>query len=63
MDSVEKDLQNRKDEIEKELELLFNANLKIVAWNVPEVDDDEAARLLWDILNQKLQKIKEEFVK
>ncbi len=63
MNSVEKDLQNRKDEIEKELELLFTTNLKITAWDVPEVDDDEAASILWNILNNKLQKLKEEFVK
>ncbi len=63
MDAVQKDLQNRKSEIEKELELLFKANLKIVDWDVPEPDDEEAALILWNILNDKLQEIKTKFVK
>ena len=63
MDAVQKDLQNRKDEIENELELLFKANLKIVDWDVPESDDKEAAIVLWNILNDKLQEMKTKFVK
>ncbi len=58
MDATQKDLQNRKSEIEKELELLFTTNLKIVDWDVPEPDEKEAAKILWDILNNKLQEIK-----
>lgn len=63
MDAVQKDLQNRKEEIEDELELLFTVNLKIVDWDVPEPDDEEAALILWNILNDKLQEIKTKFVK
>lgn len=63
MDAVQKDLQNRKSEIEKELELLFTTNLKIVDWDVPEPDDQEAALLLWNILNDKLQEIKTKLTK
>lgn len=63
MDAVEKDLQNRKTEIGKELELLFKANLKIVDWDVPEPDDAEAQLILWNILNDKLQEMKKEITK
>ncbi len=63
MDAVQKDLTNRKTEIEKELELLFNTNLKIVDWDVPEPDDKEAALILWNILNDKLKEIKQNFIK
>ncbi len=63
MDAVQKDLVNRKAEIEKELELLFTTNLKIVDWDVPEADDKEAAHILWSILNDKLQDIKTKYVK
>ena len=63
MDAVQKDLQNRKEEIENELELLFKANLKIVDWDVPEPDDEEAALILWNILNDKLQEMKTKFTK
>ncbi len=63
MDVVKKDLENRKAEIEKELELLFSVNLKIVDWDVPESDEDEARLLLWNILNDKLQTLKPEITK
>jgi len=63
MDAVQKDLQSRKEEIETELELLFKANLKIVDWDVPEADDAEAAMILWNILNDKLQEMKAKFTK
>ena len=62
MDAVEKDLQSRKKEIEEELELFFEKNLKIVEWDVPEPDDEEAALILWNILNDKLQEIKTKFI-
>ena len=60
MDAVVKDLVSRKDEIKKELELLFKTNLKIVDWDVPEADDDEAAKILVDILQEGLDKIKQD---
>jgi len=58
MSAVLQDLASRKEEIEKELELLFTTNLKIVDWDVPEADDKEAAHVLWKILDKKLQEIK-----
>ena len=58
MDAIQKDLASRKDEIEKEIELLFTTNLKIVDWDVPEADDTEAAYILWNIMNDKLQDLK-----
>ena len=60
MDAVIKDLVSRKSEIQKELELLFKANLKIVDWDVPEADDEEAAKVLADILQEGLDKIKKD---
>lgn len=60
MDAVAKDLLSRKEEIIKELELLFKTNLKITDWDVPEADDDEAAMLLVSILEEGLEKIKED---
>ena len=60
MDAVEKDLQSRKEEILKELELLFKTNLKITDWDVPEANDNEAAMLLVDILQEGIEKIKKD---
>jgi hypothetical protein len=58
MDAIEKELLSRKSEIEKEIELLFKANMKITDWDVPEGDDTKAAKILADIFQEKLDKIK-----
>jgi len=60
MSIVEKELKNRKSEIQKELELLFKANMKITDWDVAEADDNESAHRLLDILQEKLDSIRED---
>jgi len=57
---VEKDLINREDEIRDELESMFKSNLKITDWNVPEPDDQSASEILIEILEKKLQEIKQD---
>jgi hypothetical protein len=54
MDAVLKDINARKNEIETELELLFKSNMKITDWDVPEANDNEAAKLILDILKEKI---------
>jgi len=58
MDIILQELRERKDEIEKELELLFKANMKITDWDVPEADDKKAAEVLLDIMQKKLTAIR-----
>jgi len=58
MDAIQKDLESRRDEIKKETELLFKANLKISDWNVPEGNDREAAKILLSIIQEKIDEIK-----
>ena len=60
MDTVEKELHSRKSEIQKELKFLFKANLKITDWDIPEPDNQEAAKILADILQEGLDKIKDD---
>ena len=60
MNPVEQDLNNRKDDIEKELEGMFKVNMKRVDWDVPEADDQKAAEILIDILEKKLIQIKQD---
>jgi len=55
---AQKDLQARKNDIQEELESLFKDNLQRVDWNVPEADDQNAAEILVDILEEKLENIK-----
>jgi len=60
MSIVEKELSSRKSEIQTALEILFKANMKITDWDVAEADDNEAAKILVDILQEKLDSIRED---
>ncbi len=58
MEAIKKELESRRGEIETAIEVLFKTNMKITDWDVPEVDDKEAAKILLDIMQQKLDAIK-----
>jgi len=60
MDTMEKEFESRKSEILKELKFLFKANMKIADWDIPEPDNQEAAEILVNILQEGLDKIKED---
>ncbi|WP_345992565.1 hypothetical protein [Sulfurimonas sp. HSL-1716] len=60
MDVIQKELAGRKEEIQNALELLFKANMKISDWDVPEADDNKAANILIDILQEKLDDIRQD---
>ena len=60
MKAMIKEFESRRSEIEKALELLFKANMKISDWDVPEADDTEAATILLAILQEKLDTIRED---
>jgi uncharacterized protein YqgV (UPF0045/DUF77 family) len=59
MDVILKELLSRKSEIEGMLETLFEANMKITNWDVPEADNRQAAEVLIEMLQDKLNQIKE----
>ncbi len=58
MDAIRKELISRKTEIEKAVELLFKANMKITDWDVPEADDKEGAKILLDMMQEKIDTIR-----
>ncbi len=62
MDAVRKELMSRKEEIKKELRLLFNANNRITSWDVPEADQKEAEKILLDIMQEALDEIRAEIL-
>ena len=62
MDALEKELASRYDEIKKELKALFEANAHITGWDVPEVDDEKAKRLLLETMQRALDELKEEIL-
>jgi hypothetical protein len=63
MDTTKKEILERKTAIEEQLELLFKGNMKITDWDVPEADDQKAAEMIVEILQNKLDLIKEEVKK
>jgi hypothetical protein len=57
MDIIEKEMLSRKSEIKKELRIVFDTNMKITDWDIPEADDRSAAKLLLEILREGLEEI------
>ena len=60
MDAIQKELISRKTEIQLAVELLFKANMKITDWDVPEADDKEGAKILLDMIQEKVDVIRAE---
>jgi hypothetical protein len=60
LDTIEKEFIDRKDDIEKSLVSLFETNMKITGWDIPEADDQKAAQILINILSNKLDQIKKD---
>ncbi len=55
-----KEIESRKETIEKDLEELFQKHMKITDWDVPEADDQQAARMIVKILQHKLDAIEKD---
>jgi len=55
---TEKEIFDRTEAIESQLELLFKTNMKITNWDVPETDDKKAAEMIIEILEKKVAKLK-----
>lgn len=60
MNALLKEFQSRRGEIEKAVELLFKANMKITDWDIPEVDDEQAATILLAIIQEKIDAMRED---
>ncbi len=60
MDIIEKELAKRKSEIQKQVELLFKANMTITDWDVPEADDHKAAIILVSIIKEAVAHIEKD---
>ncbi len=58
MEAIIKELESRQSEIELAVELLFKTNMKITDWDVPEADDKQAAKLILDIMQSKIDAIR-----
>ncbi len=58
MDAIHQELASRKKEIQLAVELLFKSNMKITDWDVPEADDKEGAKILLDIIQEKIDALR-----
>jgi len=58
MDAIHQELMSRKKEIQLAVELLFKTNMKITDWDVPEADDKEGAKILLDMIQEKIDALR-----
>lgn len=58
MNPVEQDISRRKNEIIAEVNALFHANIKFTDWDVPEADNELAAKLIIEIMHEALDGLK-----
>jgi hypothetical protein len=57
MEAVTKDILERKEEIKSDIRDIFEKNLKITDWNIPEADDIQAAHMLIEIFKEAVNDI------
>jgi len=60
MEMIIKELHSRKEEIQNQVASLFKTNMTITDWDVPEADDKQAAKILLDIIQEKVDALREE---
>ena len=60
MDAIEKELESRKTEIQEDVLAIFKVNMKITDWDVPEADDNKAAKILVQMMQESLDRIKKD---
>ncbi|MEA3352593.1 MAG: hypothetical protein U9Q33_02080 [Campylobacterota bacterium] len=58
--ATKKEIKSREDDIKDQLQILFDMNMKITNWDVPEADNKLAAERILELLYEKLDSIKEE---
>ena len=58
MNPVEQDISRRKNEIISEVNGVFKLNMQITDWDVPEADDKEGAKILLDMIQEKVDAIR-----
>ncbi len=62
MDALRKELESRKGEIKAEIKAIFEANQHITGWDVPEVDNNKAAKLLLEVMQEAFDELKDEIL-
>lgn len=60
MTPLEKELAKMQSSIKKEMKLIYNANMHIFDWDLPENDEQQAARLILNTMQKALDELRKE---
>ncbi len=58
MTPEQQEITKRTSEIKSELKALFNSNMKISDWDIPEADDQAIATMLVSVMQEALDELK-----
>jgi len=56
----EQEIKKMRGEITAEMSLVFKANMKIFAWDIPENDDRKSAELILEVMRDALDDLKKD---
>ncbi len=60
MDETQKGVQSLRNEIRREVRAIFKMNMTFEGWSVPEMDDEEAAQKIIEVMQEALDELKKE---
>jgi len=60
MDMEHKEIEALKNEIKKELKLIYEANMEASGWDIPERDDNKMSILILEAMQKALDELKKE---
>jgi len=63
MTPLEKEREKMRKSIQKELDLIFKANMHIFDWDLPENDEQKTAQVIIDTMQEALDALKQEQLK
>ncbi len=56
----DREIEQMRGEIRKEVRAVFKANMKIFDWDIPENDDRKSAELISAVMQEALDELKQE---
>ena len=60
MTPQEQEIEKVRSEITKEIRVVFKENMKIFNWNIPENDDRKSAELIFAVMQETMDTLKQE---
>jgi len=60
MNETQKGVQSLRNEIKREVRAIFKMNMTFEGWSVPEMDDEEAASKILEVMQEALDELKKE---